>query len=200
MSIFFSFFYKILIYIGNKKQIYLFKVSKKFITSWGEKTYGYPVITCYDMVSRLSVGKYSSIASNVSILLGANHKRGLITTFPHSHINSALSPEETNEKGDVVIGNDVWIGYGVTIIGPVTIGDGAIVGAGAVVVNDIDPYAVAVGVPAKVVKYRFSQEEIKLLLDNPWWEKTESQIKKIESALYSSDVKGFIQSLKNVEF
>lgn len=170
--------------------------SKRFITSWGVKSYGEPEVICFDGVSRLSVGSYTSIANKVTVLLGSNHKLGVITTFPRSHINSSVPKHETNERGDVIIGSDVWIGYGVTIVGPVTIGDGAIIGAGALVVNDINPYAVAVGVPARAVKSRFSQEEISMLRNNPWWEKSEVSIKKIESSLYSSNVKGFIDILK----
>ena len=196
MNIFSSFFYKIIVYLSYQKQAYLFTLSKKYVNSWGNKTYGYPVITCYDGVSKVSVGSYTSIASEVSILLGANHKKGLITTYPHSLINKKIKQEETNERGDVVIGSDVWIGYRVTIIGPVTIGDGAIIGAGALVVSDVPPYAVVGGVPAKVIKYRFPQEEIDLLLGDPWWEKTEDEIKNMEKFLYAGDVKSFVQNLQ----
>lgn len=193
-----SFICKIFIYIENKKNNYIFNRSKQFVTSWGIKSYGEPEIICFDGISRLVVGDYTSIANKVSILLGSNHKLGLVTTFPRSLVNPSIPEHETNEQGDVVIGSDVWIGYRVTIIGPVTIGHGAIVGAGALVVGHVPPYAVVGGVPARVIKYRFPQDEIDLLLSNPWWKKTEEDIRKIENLLYSNNVKEFIKSLKEL--
>ncbi len=183
-----QFFFKVLIYIGHKKGDYIFERSKRHVTSWGEKTYGQPEIICYDGRSKLSVGKYASIASNVSILLGANHKRGLLTTYPRSLINKNISQEETNERGDVTIGSDVWIGHGVTIIGPAVIGDGAIIGASALVLGDVPPYAVVGGVPAKIIKYRFDEEKIQKLLSVKWWDKSEEEIVALENTLYSGDV------------
>lgn len=181
-------FFKVLIYLGHKKGDYVFKRSMRYVTSWGEKTYGRPEIICYDGISKLSVGKYTSIASNVSILLGANHKRGLLTTYPRSLMNKNISQEETNERGDVTIGSDVWVGHGVTIIGPAVIGDGAIIGASALVLGDVPPYAVVGGVPAKVIKYRFDEEKIQKLLSVKWWDKNEEEIVALENTLYSSDV------------
>jgi serine acetyltransferase len=113
-------------------------------------------------------------------------------------INKNVSQEETNERGDVVVGNDVWIGYGATIIGPATIGDGAIIGASALVIGDVPPYAVVGGVPAKVLKYRFQEGEIQKLLSVKWWEKNEKEIKDLENFLYSRDVDGFLGNFHSV--
>jgi acetyltransferase-like isoleucine patch superfamily enzyme len=191
-----AFISNVVLYFSQLQSNYLFKKSLKYVISWGEKTYGQPEIICYDGVSRLTMGKYTSIASRTSILLGANHKRGLIASYPRSLINKNVTQQETNERGDVVIGNDVWIGYGATIIGPCTIGDGAIIGAHALVRGDIPPYAVAVGVPAKVIRYRFSQEEIQKLLSIRWWEKEEKRIKEVEGLLYSNDVDSLLEALR----
>jgi acetyltransferase-like isoleucine patch superfamily enzyme len=111
-----------------------------------------------------------------------------------SKIDSSRRPHETNEKGDVVIGSDVWVGYGATIIGPVTIGDGAIIGAGALVISDIPAYAVAVGVPAKIVKYRFEEQIIKKLLTVQWWNWSLEKIKKEKDLLYSKNIQVFIDT------
>ncbi len=192
-----QFFFKALIYIGHKKGDYIFKRSMRHVTSWGDKTYGQPEIICYDEKSKLSVGRYTSIASNVSILLGANHKRGLLTNYPRSLINKNVSQEDTNEKGDVTIGSDVWIGHGATIIGPAVIGDGAIIGASALVLGDVPPYAVVGGIPAKILKYRFDEEKIKKLLSVKWWDKNEKEIKSLEEVLYSNDVDGLLDKVNH---
>jgi virginiamycin A acetyltransferase len=84
-------------------------------------------------------------------------------------IDEIKTVTESSEKGNITIGNDVWIGYRATIIGEVTIGDGAIIGAGALVVDDVPPYAVVGGVPAKVIKYRFEKNQIDSLLKIKWW-------------------------------
>lgn len=192
MNTFSQLFFKALIYIENKKTEYIFKRSKRHVSSWGEKTYGTPEIVCFDSVSKLAVGRYTSIASNVSILLGANHRRGMLTTYPRSLINKTISQKETNEQGDVSIGSDVWIGYGATIIGPAVIGDGAIIGASALVLGDVPPYAVVGGVPAKVLKYRFDEDTIKKLLQLKWWNKSEKEVKALEDCLYSEDVEALL--------
>jgi acetyltransferase-like isoleucine patch superfamily enzyme len=194
MNFLYTYLCKVLLFCSNTKQEYLFTKSRKYILSWGEGSYGLPTIICYDALSKLRVGKYVSFASNTSILLGANHTRGLITTYPLSKIDHSRRPDETNERGDVVIENDVWVGYGATIIGPVTIGSGAIIGAGALVISDIPAYAVAVGIPAKIVKYRFEEEYIKKLLTIEWWNWSLEKIKKEKELLYSKDIQKFTES------
>lgn len=188
-----SFFAKAFLYLSYKKDEYLFWRSKKYIRTWGVASYGLPTIVSYDKRSMLSVGNYVSIASNTSILLGANHKRGLITTFPIDRIVDGKTTSDANERGDVSIGNDVWIGFGVTIIGDVTIGNGAIIGAGALVVDDVPAYAVVGGVPAKVIKYRFDEESIKKLEKIAWWSWDAKDIKNNAGDLYNKNPQAFIE-------
>lgn len=110
--------------------------------------------------------------------------------------NSTPHINELPHKEDTVIGNDVWIGHNATILPGVKIGDGAIIGAYSVVAKDIPPYAVAVGNPVKIVKYRFDEELISLLLKYKWWNKEEEEINKILPILTSSDlnyVKSFLK-------
>jgi acetyltransferase-like isoleucine patch superfamily enzyme len=188
----FSYFYKALVYLGYQRESYLFHRSKKYITSWGEGSYGQPRVISFDKRSTLSVGAYCSIAPEVAILLGANHKKGHITTFPLNHLNREKTVTQASEQGDVVIGSDVWIGYGATIIGPVTIGDGAIIGAEALVVKDVPPYAVVGGVPTKVIKYRFNETQIQKLLSIAWWKWDRSVIESRYADFYESTIDTFI--------
>ena len=125
---------------------------------------------------------------------GANHRMDCVTTYPFyimgGNWGSAIAPVkyELPLKGDTVIGNDVWIGQNVTIMAGVHIGDGAIIGAYSVVAKDIPPYAVAVGNPCHVVKKRFDDELIDLLLKLRWWDKDIEEIERIMPILSRGDL------------
>jgi serine acetyltransferase len=99
-------------------------------------------------------------------------------------------------KGDITIGSDVWIGAKSTIMSGVKIGHGAIVAAGALVTKDVEPYSVVGGNPAKHLKYRFKEEQIKNLLDIAWWEWEENKIKENAMTLWSQDINFFIEKHK----
>jgi acetyltransferase-like isoleucine patch superfamily enzyme len=140
----------------------------------GKFTYGVPIIIPSD-TSKLHIGKYCSIASPTTIILG-NHNYKHVSTFPFHNISEdgPIFPKPFPDphqasNGDVLIGNDVWIGRDVTITSGVSIGDGAVLAASAVVTHDVPPYAVVAGCPAVVIKYRFSPEQIKDLLRICWW-------------------------------
>jgi virginiamycin A acetyltransferase len=121
--------------------------------------------------AELIIGKYCSIAANLRVFLGGNHRTDWISTFAFPEFfGFGHAPGQPYTKGDVVIGNDVWIGDSVTIMSGVTIGHGAVIGAKSVVVSDIDPYAIAAGNPARVRKFRFAAGEIKDLLELAWWD------------------------------
>lgn len=96
-------------------------------------------------------------------------------------------------KGDIVIGNDVWIGHGVTILSGVKIGDGAVVGAGSVVVNDVEPYSIAGGVPARTLMWRFPERQRVRLMGIRWWDWPETKIRKFMPLILSHDVDKFIE-------
>jgi len=150
------------------------------------------------------IGKYSCIGPEVDIIFGEHPTSTIVSIHPaffsqrkqagFTYVDDSKFEEFrfADEKHSVVIGNDVWIGKRVMILEGVTIGDGAIVAAGAVVVKDVPPYAIVGGVPAKVIKYRFSEEEIVFLLKFKWWDKDEKWIEK--HANLFSDIKGFIKS------
>lgn len=164
--------------------------------------YGTYIIGENGYIHDCKIGRFCSIASNCHIGLG-DHALNMVSSSPlfysaHSLLpNNFLSesvpvPEKTigDTKYKVVIGNDVWMGYNVCVKEGVTIGDGAIIGAKSLVTHDIPPYAIAVGTPAKVIKYRFTPEQIEKLLEIKWWNKDIQWIK--ENASSFADIDTFI--------
>lgn len=123
---------------------------------------------------KLKIGKFCMIASGVTFIMnGANHLTDSISTYPFAIFGNgwenAMEGKAYPQKGDTIIGNDVWIGYKATIMAGVTIGDGAIIATGAIVTKDVAPYTVVGGNPAKELKKRFSEKQIEKLLKIQWW-------------------------------
>ena len=116
-------------------------------------------------------------------MLSSDHAAGNISTFPF-RVKYGFSDYEALSKGDIVVDDDVWIGYGATILSGVHIGQGAIVAAGAVVAKDVPPYAVVGGVPAKVIKYRFGPEIIGELLKVDYSQLSDDMVRKHIDELY----------------
>jgi len=134
------------------------------------------------------IGRFCSVADNIYFLIGGNHPYKNVSSFPfdyHSSVEKIFGsaktiPNKRRNPCQIIIGHDVWIGHGVTILGGVKIGNGAVIGTGAVIAKDIPPYAIAVGNPARVIKYRFDEETIKKLLAVKWWN---WDLKKLEENL-----------------
>jgi virginiamycin A acetyltransferase len=149
--------------------------------------YHYPFVG-----DKLIIGKFCALATGIKFIMnGANHKISGFSTYPFDIFGNgwervAPQPEELPFKGDTVIGNDVWIGYEAVIMPGVKIGDGAIVAAKSVVTKEVPPYSVVGGNPANLLKKRFSEETIELLLEISWWnwdiEKITKNLEKIVSA------------------
>ncbi len=124
---------------------------------------------------KLIIGKFCMIASGATFIMnGANHLTNAITTYPFAIFGNgwenAMEGKSYPQKGNINIGNDVWIGYNATIMAGVTIGDGAIVAANATVIKDVAPYSIVGGNPASEIKKRFSEDTISKLLDLKWWD------------------------------
>jgi acetyltransferase-like isoleucine patch superfamily enzyme len=133
----------------------MFQIEKVIV---GRKTYGALDVTDFSpMNTKLKIGSYCSISPGVRFLLGGEHQIDSISTFPFK-VKCFGYVQEAGSKGDIVVGDDVWIGTNAIICSGVTIGQGAIVAAGAVVTKNAPPYAVVGGNPAKVIKYRFSEQ------------------------------------------
>ena len=151
---------------------------------------------------KLQIGKFCSVACGAKFLFNsANHALSSLSTYPFPIFFEewGLEKEDVAEawdnKGDIIIGNDVWIGYEAVILAGVTIGDGAIIGTRAVVTKDVPPYTIVGGVPAKPIKKRFSDETISELLDIQWWNWSEEKIARNISAIQSGNIEQLKQSI-----
>jgi len=162
--------------------------------SIGEFTYGKPSIYRWTNNYNVKIGKFCSIAEDVKILVDGNHRTDWIALYPFGEIfhDVAKNPGTPLGKGDMTIGNDVWIGMGAMILPGVSIGDGAVIAAGSVVVKNVLPYEVVGGNPAKSIKFRFTDDQIKSLEKIAWWNWDLEKIKKEAVSLQSSDIDSFI--------
>ena len=146
---------------------------------------------------RLIIGKFCSIACGAKFLFNsANHKMTSLSTytFPLFFEEWGLKKENVaqawDQKGDIMIGNDVWIGYEAVILSGVTIGDGAVIGCRAVVTKDVPPYTIVGGVPANPIRKRFDEETIKELQKIKWWDWPEEKITEKIQAIQAGDLEG----------
>jgi len=165
----------------------------------GDYSIGAPTIRTFGDGARLKVGKYSSIAAGVTFLLGGHHRTDTVTTYPLGLAVRALGPDDrTFSRGDIVVGSDVWIAANATILSGVTIGDGAVVGAGAVVIDNVPPYALVFGNPARIMRKRFSDETIAALLELRWWDLDDTQVQELRPLLQGDDVPAFIAAVRKI--
>jgi acetyltransferase-like isoleucine patch superfamily enzyme len=164
----------------------------------GDHTYGHPSVLSHWNDGFVSIGKYGSIAEQVVLLPGGNHRGDYVTTYPFRAFkdrfpaSTAKDEDYPISRGPILIGNDVWLGVGCTILSGVTIGDGAIIGARAVVSRDVPPYAIAVGNPARIVKYRFPAPIIARLLAIKWWDWPDEKVNAAVNRIDSADIEAFL--------
>lgn len=154
------------------------------LVSVGKMSYGELNVVTFNNKTRLKIGAYCSIAQHVTFMLDVEHRIDTMSSYPFKAKSLNLG-DEAFSKGNIIVDDDVWIGYGATIMSGVHIGQGAVIAAGAVVTKDVPPYAVVGGGPARVIKYRFSQELIDELLRIDYSKLTDDMIKEHIDDLYT---------------
>ena len=150
---------------------------------------------------KLIIGKFCQIASGVEFMMNdANHQMNAVSTFPFYTLEGWDMEKPTSSdmplKGDTVIGNDVWIGQNAVILPGVHIGNGAIIGANSVVGSNVEPYTIVIGNPAKILRKRFDDELVGLLLQFKWWDKNIEEINSLIPILTCSDLEKVREELK----
>lgn len=168
------------------------------LVSVGKSSYGELNVTTFSDRHRLIIGNYVSIAQHVTFLLDVEHRLDCISTYPFKVKIAESERQEAFAKGDIVVDDDGWIGYGATVMSGVHIGQGAVVAAGAVVTKDVPPYAIVGGVPAKVIKYRFSQSIIGFLLTLDYEKLDAELVQSHIDELYSSIDEMELEDIKEV--
>ena len=161
----------------------------------GHGTYGHPNVVRFDgQDGTLRIGRYTSIADGATILLGGEHRTDVVSTYPFQQLmpGAERANNTSYSRGSVVIGNDVWIGHGSLILSGRRIGDGAVVAAAAVVSRDVPPYAIVAGNPARIVRHRFTPEQIAALQQIAWWDWPDPKVVAAAAALSAADVDRFI--------
>lgn len=153
---------------------------------------------------KLKIGKFCSIACGAKFLFtSANHTMRSLSTYPFPiffeewELDAKNICEAWDNKGDIVIGNDVWIGFEAVILSGVTIGDGAIIGTRAVVTKDVPPYTIVGGIPAKPIRKRFDDETIAQLKALNWWDWDEETIRNNISAIQTGDIAALERVTRN---
>lgn len=144
-----------------------------------------------DDVDKLIIGKFCSIADGTIFMMAGNqgHRHDWVSSFPFFYQGFENAPDGFEKKGDTVIGNDVWIGANAIIMPGITVGDGAMIATGAIVTRNVAAYTVVGGNPAKVLKKRFADDEIEMLLKLKWWDWSIEKIKENMNLLCSGKIK-----------
>ena len=160
----------------------------------GRGSYGDLEVVEFGEGTTLSVGAYCSFARGAQIMLGGNHRPDWVTTYPFSAIDPrfAAFTGHPHSKGNVVIGNDVWVAREAMILSGVTIGDGAVIGARAVVSRDVAPYAIVAGNPAVEIRKRFAEAIVARLLALRWWDWPDARITAAMPHLLSDRIEAFL--------
>lgn len=149
------------------------------------------VVDSYHMGCTLRMGKFCSLAGGTRFLLQQEHNIKACSTYAFGYIPEC-NPAPPLSKGDIVLGNDIWIGAHSRILSGVTIGDGAVIGLGSIVVKNVPPYAIVGGAPARIIRMRYPDAVIERLLDLQWWNMDLETVRRLSPYLCADDVNAFI--------
>jgi acetyltransferase-like isoleucine patch superfamily enzyme len=162
----------------------------------GEHSYGNPSVVAYPGdTGRVRIGRYCSIADGATLLIGGNHRLDWVSTYPlraSFGLPGALEDGHPASKGEIEIGNDVWIGNEVMILSGVEVGNGAALAARAVITTDVRPYSLVAGNPAREVRRRFDDTTVDALLRIAWWEWPDELVRERVGAINDTDVAAFV--------
>ena len=166
----------------------------------GNYTYGDLTVINFNKGEKLRIGHFCSIASGVVFVLNGDHPTDMVSSFPFRIKCLGQDVAEASSKGDINIGDDVWIGQNAVILSGVTVGQGAVIAAGSVVSKDVPPYGIVGGVPAKLIKYRFSEPVISELMKIDYSRLTKEKVESCLAELYTKvteeNVKEIVGRLK----
>lgn len=166
----------------------------------GRESYGGLSVRSWNEGATLKMGAFCSIATGVKIFLGGEHRTDWVTTFPFPDLWKDVAGHikgHPKTRGDVIVGNDVWIGTEAVVMSGVRIGNGAVIGARSVVTKDVPPYAIVAGNPAREVRMRFDNKTIARLEAIAWWNWDDKKIKRNLPLLLSGDVECFLKSAED---
>jgi acetyltransferase-like isoleucine patch superfamily enzyme len=179
---------------------------REHINIRGRHSYGLEHLRIYHWgdATRLHIGSFCSIASDVRVLLGGNHRLDWSTTFPFGHVETTRFPAGSvngtsghpESRGDVVIENDVWIGHGCLLLSGSRLADGSVLAAGTVLAGETEPFGVYAGNPARLIRKRFSDAVISELLDIRWWEFEDATVNEIVPLLQSQPTPEILQMIR----
>lgn len=170
---------------------------------YGRHTYGKPKIRTWGEGGKVTVGAFCSISDYATFYLGGNHRTDWISTYPFCSFSDKFPGAECisghpASKGEIRVGNDVWIADGAVIMSGSIIGDGCSIGANTIIAGAFDPYSIIVGNPAHTVRKRFQEQQIKALLEIKWWEWDDEKITENLPLLMSRDIDKFIKKHRKV--
>jgi acetyltransferase-like isoleucine patch superfamily enzyme len=168
----------------------------------GDCSYGRLRVRTWGEKARLVVGRYCSFADGIEVLLGGHHRTDFVTTYPFFAFPDLWpgAPRPENypfARGDVVIGSDVWIAAGATILSGVTLGHGAVVAARAVVVRDVPPYGIVGGNPAQLIGMRFDEPTVAALLETAWWDLDREAVARLVPLLQGPDIAAALAAIRS---